>query len=93
MNFHVKRSAKGLVVFSPSIKPDVNPPGQHKTVRDFFELALPAEARIAAFENTAKIKLDRPACNLYQAIMESFYIADSPQGANYWQDVILECLN
>lgn len=92
MNFHVKRSGKGLVVYSPSI-PDntIYPAGKrHETVRDFYELVLPDEARVFAFENTAKIKLDRDAKNLFEAIMDSFYISDSPQGANYWQDIILQ---
>lgn len=68
-----------------------NAPNQrpHPCVRDFYE-NLPQDARIAAFNNTAKSKWDRPARDLKQAILESFYINDSPEGANYWQDVILE---
>lgn len=90
MNFQVKRSGKGLVIFDTSISQQYPKGRLHETVRDFFELTLPEEARIFAFENTAKIKLDRPAKNLFEAILESFYIADTPQGANYWQDIILE---
>lgn len=91
MNFQVRRSGKGLVIFDTSIPKDNIPKGRlHETVRDFFELVLPQEARIFAFENTSKIKLDRPAKNLFEAIMDSFYISDTPQGANYWQDIIVE---
>jgi len=93
MDFNIKRSGKGLVVFSQSIDDRrivvQNAPTKQLFVRDFYE-NLPQEARIAAFNNTAKNKWDRPADDLKQAILESFYINDSPEGANYWQDVILE---
>jgi len=98
----IKRSDKGLVIFfspKPDSKgldssyydadPDDIQAKKIPMVRDFFE-ALPQEARIAAFDNTAKSKWKNPARDLEEAILTSFYISDSPQGANYWQDVILE---
>lgn len=61
-----------------------------KTVRYFYEMKLSQEARMYAFENTSKIKLENPASSLQDAILQSFYIGDTPQGAVYWQDVILD---
>lgn len=95
MNFHVRRSGKGLIVFSPAIKNDKSEVTQQfprVTVRDYFELDLNQDARIAAFENTAKIKLDNPTKNLGDAILQSFYISETPQGACYWQDIICDSI-
>ena len=58
-------------------------------VRDFYE-NLPQEARMKAFDNTAKTKWDMPVNSLEDAILRSFYINHSPEGTEYWQDVILE---
>lgn len=58
-------------------------------VRDFYE-HLPQEARIRAFDNTAKTKWDMPVNSLEEAILRSFYINHSPEGTEYWQDIILE---
>lgn len=89
MNFHVRRSGKGLIVYRPSINTISDEPKfRHKTVRDYYELVLSQDERIAAFDNTSKSKLDLHTSNIAQAILQSFYIADSPQGANYWQDII-----
>lgn len=61
-----------------------------RTVRDFYELDLPQEARMKAFDNTPKTKLDRYVENLQQAIFNSFDISQTPDDAKYWQDVILQ---
>lgn len=96
----IKRSDKGLLVL---VKPKVVESGldhsyledeqpltkKQLTVRDFFE-NLPQDIRINAFDNTAKSKWHNPVNSLEEAILTSFYISDSPQGANYWQDIILE---
>jgi hypothetical protein len=61
-----------------------------RTIRDFFELDLPhQEARMAAFDNTSKTKLDLEVNSLQEAILQSFYISDTPQGAEYWQDILI----
>lgn len=84
-----KRSDKGIIfLFTPKIEPCSEPKFTLNTVRDYYELMLPQEARMAAFDNTSKSKLDLPTSNIAQAILQSFYIGDSPQGANYWQDII-----
>jgi len=96
MDFNIKRSGKGLVVFSQSIDDRrivvENAPTKQLFVRDFYE-SLPQDARIAAFNNTAKVKWDYPANTLTEALTNSFYFSDTPEGANYWQDVILENRN
>lgn len=61
-----------------------------RTVRDFYELDLPQEARMKAFDNTPKTKLDRYVENLQQAIFNSFDISQTPEDSKYWQDVILQ---
>lgn len=100
---YVKRSNKGLVIlFNP--KQDIHQPMgishysddeivgfvNQRTVRDFYEIDLPQEARMKAFDNTSKNKLDVQVGSLEQAILRSFYINHSPEGTEYWQDVILE---
>lgn len=101
---YVKRSNKGLVVlFNPkqyvhypmdishySDDESAGKAGNQRTVRDFYELDLPQEARMKAFDNTSKNKLDVQVGSLEQAILRSFYINHSPEGTEYWQDVILE---
>lgn len=64
-----------------------------RTVRDFFELDLPhQEARMAAFENTSKARLDLEVNSLSEAILQSFYISDTKQGAEYWQDIMVNSI-
>lgn len=88
-----KRSDKGIIfLFTPKSEPCSEPKFTLKTVRDYYELMLPQEARIAAFDNTAKNKLDDKVANIAEAILFSFYIHHTPQDADYWQDVILDCL-
>lgn len=91
VNLIVRRYDKGLTIsFTPKEIIPIEPKGRHETIRDFFELVLPQDARMAAFDNTSKVRLDYPAKNLADAILQSFYISDTPQGAEYWQDIILE---
>lgn len=101
----VKRSDKGiLVIFIPrpcqvgysqevlsaldSIIGDTETIKQMR-VRDFYE-SLPQEIRMKAFDNTSKNKWDMSVSSLEEAILRSFYINHSPEGTEYWQDVILE---
>lgn len=91
VNLVIRRYNKGLTItFTEKECSIIEPQGRHETIRDFFELVLPKDARIAAFDNTSKIRLDYPAKNLADAILQSFYISETPQGAEYWQDVILK---
>lgn len=59
------------------------------SVRDFYE-KLPYEVSMKAFDNTSKNKLDMQVPSLNEAILRSFYINHSPEGTEYWQDIILE---
>lgn len=90
VNLIVRRYDKGLTITFTEKESSIEPRFTMKTIRDFFELVLPQDARMAAFDNTSKVRLDYPAKNLADAILQSFYISDTPQGAEYWQDVILE---
>lgn len=64
-----------------------------RTIRDFFELDLPhQEARMAAFDNTSKTRLDLEVSSLSEAILQSFYISDTKQGAEYWQDIMVNSI-
>lgn len=91
VNLIIRRYDKGLTIkFTEKENAKIDHHGRYETIRDYFELALPQDARIAAFDNTSKVRLDYPAKSLSHAILQSFYISDSPQGAEYWQDIILE---
>lgn len=64
-----------------------------RTVRDFFESDLPHDASMAAFDNTSHARLDLEVNNLQEAILQSFYISDTKQGAEYWQDIMCGSIN
>lgn len=97
---YVKRSDKGLIILLNPRQQGATPldpahyedepalPKKQPRVLDFYE-ALPQEARMAAFDNTAKTKWTMPVNSLEEAIMRSFYIDRSPEGAEYWQNVML----
>lgn len=102
----MKRSDKGiLVLFIPKIHSggysqeildaldatnnNDNYKGPVNTVRDYYE-RLPQDVRMKAFDNTSKNKWMMPVDSLEQAILRSFYINNSPEGTEYWQDVIVE---
>lgn len=59
-----------------------------KTFRDIFELELPDDARLKAFQNTPKYKWDYEANNsIYKSLEEAFDWDKSPEGRKYWEEV------
>lgn len=61
-----------------------------KTVRDYFELQLLPEYRLAAFHNAIKKKLDWPAKNLHDAFCVAMDndLGGCKEGIDFWYEAI-----
>lgn len=58
------------------------------TIRHYFEMCLSDGERQNAFDNTPKYKWDSPAKDAYEALDIAFDFATSPQGYDYWNEII-----